>query len=77
MLEQAGIATVSISHLPEITQKVGAPRAAHLKFPLGRAFGPAGRPDLQRRILLDCLTLLEAAEQPGQIVPLPYRWRRD
>ena len=77
MLERHGIATVSITHMPEITQKVGVPRAAHLRFPLGRAFGPAGREDLHRKILQDCLGLLESARQPGEILPLPYRWRRD
>ncbi|HYG56729.1 MAG TPA: hypothetical protein VD902_01485 [Symbiobacteriaceae bacterium] len=56
---------------------MGVPRAVHLRFPLGRAFGPAGRPDLQRAILLDCLKLLETADRPGEILPLPYRWRRD
>lgn len=77
-VENAGIATISITHLKDLTEKVNPPRALWLKFPLGRSFGPAGRGDLQRKILTDMLEKLPTFTEDGErIVQLPYRWRRD
>mgnify|MGYP005842039599 CR=1 FL=1 len=76
-VEKEGIATVSITHLPDLTQKVGVPRALHLKFPLGRSFGAAGRSDLQNRIVMDMLQSIKDISEPRTIVPLKYRWKRD
>lgn len=69
--------TVAVIHFPEIVAKIGVPRAVHVRFPLGRTFGPAGRADLQLRILRDALLETERATEPNQIRTLPYRWRRD
>ncbi len=63
-LERAGITTASITMLPEITRKVGVPRALEVPYPLGYPFGQPHNPDLQRRILRSLLTLLEAPGGP-------------
>lgn len=76
-VEKANIATISITHLPDLTEKVNAPRALHLRFPLGRSFGAAGRKDLQRKIVMDMLTKLNEFNEAEKIIKLPYRWRRD
>ncbi|MFC4737391.1 hypothetical protein ACFO4L_12385 [Bacillus daqingensis] len=67
---------MSMTHFPELTEKVHAPRALHIRFPLGRTFGQPGRGDLQKRILQD---MLEAAQQaePEILRRLDYKWRRD
>lgn len=76
--EEAGIATASVTHLPELTEKVTVPRALHIKFPLGRSFGQAGRTDLQRKIVLDLLEAVQTRKpEDEKIQKLPYRWRRD
>lgn len=74
-VERAGIPTISITHLVELTRKVRVPRALHLQFPLGRSFGRAGDQVTQRLILLDALHYLRAMEKPEMIIKLPYRWR--
>lgn len=74
-LEEAGLATVSVSMRPEISLAMKMPRAAYVRFPLGNPMGEPGRSDQQRRILEDLFELLESAEEP-QVVELPYRWRR-
>lgn len=75
-IEQAGISTISISHLHELTEKIRLPRALHLRFPLGRSFGKAGEHELQKQILKDCLHYIKEMETPETIVKLPYKWRR-
>ena len=47
-----------------------------VKFPYGSPFGEPGNVDQQRTILRDLLLHLKTAEVPGEIVDLPYRWRR-
>lgn len=76
--EQEGIATASLTHIPELTEKVTVPRALHIKFPLGRSFGQAGRTDLQRKIVIDLLEIVQnRTPEDEKIQKLPYRWRRD
>lgn len=76
-VESVGIATISITHLPDLTEKVQAPRALLLKFPLGRSFGSANRRDLQRKIVLDMLNGVVDMNEEEKIRKLPYRWKRD
>jgi hypothetical protein len=74
-LEEAGIATASITLRPDITAHMNVSRAAYVRFPLGNPYGEAGRPDHQRRLLEDLLALVVSAEEPA-LVELPHRWRR-
>lgn len=74
-IEKAGIPTISISHLAELTLKVRVPRSLHLRFPLGRSFGKAGEIDVQRQILLDAIRYLKEIEVPETMVKLPYKWK--
>jgi hypothetical protein len=76
IIEAAGVATVSMTTMPEITLGVGVPRAAQVRFPLGTPFGEPGERDVQRAILLDALSLIWEATAPGYVYRLPYRWRR-
>ncbi|NJP36809.1 hypothetical protein HCN83_04335 [Bacillus luteus] len=67
---------MSMTHFPELTEKVHAPRALHIRFPLGRTFGQPGREDLQKRILTDMLGTARLTE-PEILRRLDYKWRRD
>ena len=63
-LERRGIATTSVTALPEITRKVGIPRAVAVPYALGY---PLGRPHdvaLQTRILEAAFALLDAPGPP-------------
>jgi hypothetical protein len=74
-IEKAGIPTISITHLADLTEKVRVPRALHLCFPLGRSFGKAGENEIHRSILLDAVHYLSQIEEPETIIKLPYKWK--
>ena len=74
VLEAGGIATVSLSMIPEFTVAVGAPRVAGIDHPMSR---PMGRPhdvDGQRAVLRAALELLTSATTPGTLAYLPFVW---
>jgi D-proline reductase (dithiol) PrdB len=65
IIEKAGIPTVSISLLMEITKQVEPPRALVVDRPLGYPLGEPHNPELQKRIMLAALSLLSIkVEQP-------------
>jgi len=63
-LERRGIVTASITMLPEITAKIGVPRALEVPFPLGYPLGLPNQPEMQRAILRALLGLLESEAVP-------------
>ncbi|MCI0622141.1 MAG: hypothetical protein L0387_10820 [Acidobacteria bacterium] len=75
-IEAAGIPTVSISILREVTEKVRPPRAVFLRWPFGHPLGEPFHVTQQLTVLRDAFQLLDTA-QPGEIHDLPYRWRRE
>ena len=74
-IEKAGIPTISITHLADLTAKVRVPRSLHLRFPLGRSFGKAGEYQMQDQILEDTIHYLREINVPETIVKLPYKWK--
>lgn len=58
IIEKSGIATVSVSLLTEITERVRPPRALAVDRPLGYPFGEPNNPELQKRIMLAAFELL-------------------
>jgi hypothetical protein len=75
-IEAAGIPTIGISILKEVTQKVRPPRTLFLRYPFGHPLGEAFSVAQQRTILLDALKALETIAEPGTIVEPGYAWRR-
>jgi len=75
-IETAGIPTVGISILKEVTEKVRPPRTVFLRYPFGHPMGEAFNAAQQRTILLDALHALESIREPGTILEPGYRWRR-
>lgn len=73
-IEAAGITTVSLSMIAEWTRSVGAPRVAAIEYPLGLPLGRPGDPEGQRAVLRSALRVLEQADRPGAVVPLPFEW---
>ncbi len=68
LLEEAGIATVTITLMKDVAKAVKPPRSMYLKFPFG---SPMGRPDdveKQITVLKTALQLLEQIDSPGTII---------
>ena len=63
-LERAGIATVSLSLLREVTRVLKPPRALFVPFPMGFALGEPNNPALQQRIIQAALKLLNQTAVP-------------
>lgn len=71
VLEKSGFPTVSISLLPEVTEKVRPPRVLIVDRPLGYPLGEPHQPALQRQILEQALLLLP--QDPGQGLVREFR----
>jgi hypothetical protein len=73
-IEASGIATVTLSWMPELTRAVGVPRLAGIGYPVSRPLGQPGDADGQREVLRATLELLESATGPDHYVELPFGW---
>jgi len=67
VIEKAGIPTVSITLLRQITERVAPPRALFLDLPLGFPLGAPNNAELQMRILMAAFALL-AVSAPSAII---------
>jgi D-proline reductase (dithiol) PrdB len=56
---------------------VRPPRTVFLRWPYGHPFGEPGNAAQQRTVLRAAFKALVEITEPGQIVDLPYRWRRE
>ncbi len=75
-LEARGFPTVTITSLPELTLRVGVPRALATKFPFGAPAGDPGHRALHVAVLREALELLDRAREPRTLVETALRWRR-
>jgi hypothetical protein len=66
-LERRGIATTSVTVLPEVTRKVGIPRALAVPYGLGYPLGLPHDAALQARVLAAAFSLLESPGPPPVI----------
>ncbi len=73
-LEAAGISTVTLSTVREVTEQVRAPRPLFINFPFGRTLGPAHAVALQRAIVEDVVASLRSMDRAGRLRSLPYVW---
>lgn len=76
-IEAAGIPTISISIVREITEKTPPPRALYLRFPFGHSLGEPGNREQQLAILYLAFRLLFEADRPGTIRNAGLRWKRE
>jgi hypothetical protein len=56
---------------------IGMPRVAAIEHPFGRPFGDVDDVAVQREVLVAALALGRAADHPGQIEHLPFRWHEE
>jgi hypothetical protein len=64
VLEAAGIATVVVSSIRPMAEKVAPPRALHCEFPLGRPLGKPNDVAFQSDVLARAFALLDAPSGP-------------
>lgn len=64
VFEAAGIATIVLSSIREMTAKVAPPRALHCEFPLGRPLGVPGDAAFQHAVLASAFALLNEPSGP-------------
>ena len=74
VLEAAGIPTVTLSMIPDLTRAVGVPRVVGVSHPMGQPFGRPHDADRQRAVLRAMLDLLASASGPGSYVELLFQW---
>jgi hypothetical protein len=73
-IEAAGITTISLSNIPDLTAAVSVPRIAAIEHPFGRIVGKPGDEDGQRAVLRGALEAVEEMKVPGSIKHLPFEW---
>jgi D-proline reductase (dithiol) PrdB len=49
----------------------------HLRWPFGHPLGEPSHRAQQRAVLREAFDALYRIEEPGEIVDLPFRWRRE
>ena len=74
-IEAAGMATVTISNIPDLTAAVSVPRLVAVEHPMSRTMGNAGDSERQLRVLRASLTAVAEMGEPGDVEHLPYKWR--
>ncbi len=62
---------------PEYHREIGIPRVAAIEYPFGRPIGQVNDCEGQRSVLKQTLSILEKAQQPGQVFHLPFTWPED
>lgn len=75
-IEQAGISTVGVSIVRRFTEQVRPPRTVFVKWPLGHPLGEPFKKDVQMAVIRDAFSALSTIKVPGEIIDLPYRWKR-
>ena len=76
LVEEAGIATISLGNAADRMAHIKPPRAVLVKLARGSMFGEPGNLKRHRRIILDALEALQTMTVPGSIKELPYRWKQ-
>ncbi len=76
-IEKQGIPTIGISIVRSYSEKVRPPRTVFLRWPFGHPLGEPFNTAQQRVVLAEALRSLLSITEPGTIIDLPYRWRRE
>jgi len=76
-IEKGGISTVGISIVRRFSEEIKPSRTVFLRWPYGHPLGEPFNVAQQRTVLMDALNALYSIKTPGEIIDLPYRWRRE
>lgn len=61
----------------QVADALKPPRVNYVRFPFGQPLGEVNNHEQHLMIVEDALCTLATAQEPGTIVQLPYRWRRE
>ena len=73
-IEAAGISTICLSNIPDLTAAVGVPRLAGIEYPFGRTLGRPGDVVGQEAVLRGTFEAVQEMTTPGSVVHLPFKW---
>jgi hypothetical protein len=73
-IEAAGISTITLSSIPDLTAAVSVPRLAAIEHPLGYLLGQPGDQEGQTAVLRSTLHSLAEMTRPGSVIHLPFEW---
>ena len=73
-IEAAGVSTVCLSNIPDLTESVGVSRLVAIEYPFARTLGRPGDREGQLAVLRGMLSAAEDMEKPGQVKHLPFKW---
>jgi hypothetical protein len=73
-IEAAGLTTVVISTIPDLTASVSVPRLVGVEHPQGRAMGQPGDRQRQTAVLRAALQAAARMQTPGSREDLPFAW---
>lgn len=73
-MEEAKLATTTLSTIPALTGSVGVPRLAGIGYPSGLPLGRPNDAPGQLAVLRAALATLESIKEPGMRIDLPFEW---
>ncbi len=76
-IEAAGISTIGISIVRSFSEKIKPPRTVFLPWPFGHPLGEPFNVAQQGIVLIATFDALYSISTPGEIVDLPYKWKRE
>ena len=74
LIEAAGIATVTVTMMPDMADKFRLPRVVGVEFPFGHTFGMPHDTTTQLEVSRAAVSLLASAQEPEARVDLPFVW---
>lgn len=74
IFEAAGMSTILVSNMPYWADRIGVPRTLGVELPFGHILGKPGDTEGQRALILEALSVLGAATEPGMIVHSKVTW---
>jgi hypothetical protein len=74
VVEASGIPTVTVTMMPELSEKYTSSRILGVEFPFGHSFGMVGDAEMQYRTLRAALDLLVQATSPLTRVDVEETW---
>ncbi len=77
LIEEAGIATVTVTMMPDLARKFRLSRVVGVEFPFGHAFGMPNDRAMQRKVSDAALRLLAEASEPESRVDVDIEWPVD
>jgi len=76
-IEGVGISTIGISIVRRMSEKIKPPRTVFLHWPFGHPLGEPFNVAQQKTVLGEALKALYSVKTPGEIVDLPFRWKKE